>query len=116
MGYNQLMAGTFGTITNPLKYGNVNTGLPTFISNIIQLLVIGAGLFALFNFIFAGYSYLSAAGDTKKIEAALSSINMSILGLLIMASAVIIIGILSFVLFGSPTYILAPNIVGKGTI
>lgn len=111
------MAGTFGNINSPITgYGAVNTGLPSFISNVVRVIFIAAGLFAFFNLIFAGFSYISAAGDKSKIEAALRSINMSLLGLAIMVAASVITGIISFILFGSPTAILAPNIMGPGSI
>jgi TRAP-type C4-dicarboxylate transport system permease small subunit len=112
------MAGTFGNIDNPLQsgYGNVNTGLPRFITNVVTVLFVAAGLFAFFNLIFAGYSYLSAAGDKAKLEKALSSINMSLVGLVIMVGAGIITAIISYLLFGDASYILHPKITGPGSI
>ena len=113
------MAGTspFGNVNNPLtNYGDVNTGLPSFISNVVTVIFVGAGLYAFFNLMFAGFSYISAGGDTKKIEAALYSINMSLLGLIIMVAAAAVTGIVSFVLFGSASAILSPNITGPGSI
>ena len=113
------MASIFGDIKNPLpstSYGDVSSGLPAFISNIVTVLFAGAGLFAFFNLIFAGYSYLSSAGDKQKIEKALASINMSLIGLVIMVGAAIITGIVSFILFGDASYILKPRITGPGSI
>lgn len=116
------MATIFNDIKNPLTtinpvggYGNVNSGLPSFISNILKIIFIGAGIFAFFNFIFAGFLYMSAAGDKQKIEKATLSINMSLLGLIVMVAAGIIIGIISFILFGSASAILHPTIIGPGT-
>lgn len=108
---------TFGTINNPLpsSYGNVNTGLPSFITNLLTLIFVAGGLFVLFNFIFAGFTYMSAAGDKAKLEKALSSINMSVVGLLVMVAAGVLTGIISFLLFGSATFILKPTIIGPGT-
>lgn len=113
---------TFGDITNPLNkvgsagYGDVGTGLPLFIGNVVKVIFIAGGLFAFFNLIFAGFTYLTAAGDKQKLEKALSSINMSLVGLIVMVGAGIITGIISYLLFGSPTAILAPKIVGPGSI
>ncbi len=107
---------TFGSIKSPITgYGSVQSGLPAFISNIVRVIFVAAGLFAFFNLIFAGFTYITAAGDKQKIEKALVSINMSLTGLVIIVAASIVTGIVSFILFGSPTAILAPNIVGPGT-
>lgn len=112
---------TFGDIENPLTqvgsagYGDVGTGLPSFITNVVTVIFIAGGLFAFFNLIFAGFNYLSAGGDKTKLEKALSSINMSLVGLVVMVSAGIVTGIISFLLFGSATAILAPTIKGPGT-
>ncbi|KKU89227.1 MAG: hypothetical protein UY18_C0002G0040 [Microgenomates group bacterium GW2011_GWF2_47_9] len=115
------MAGTFGDITNPLDkvgsggYGDISTGLPAFISNLLKVVFIAGGLYAFFNLLFAGFIYITAAGDKQKIEKALYSINMSLLGLIIMVASGLIMGIISFLLFGSATAILKPKIVGPGT-
>lgn len=111
------MATTFGTINSPIKaYGAVNVGLPTFITNVITIIFAAAGLFAFFNLMIAGFSYITAAGDPKKIEAATYSINMSLMGLVVMVAAAAITGIVSYLLFGSATAILSPNITGPGTL
>jgi hypothetical protein len=111
------MATTFGTINPPIKsYGDVGTGLPTFITNVVTIIFAAAGIFAFFNLMIAGFSYITAGGDQKKIEAATASINMSLLGLVIMVGAAAITAVVSYVLFGSATAILAPNITGPGSV
>lgn len=116
------MAGLLGQpIKNPLQsvnasgYGDVTTGLPKFITNLVTLIFVGAGLYAFFNLMFAGFTYITSAGDQKKIEAALLSINNSLLGLIVMVSAAAITGIVSYLLFGSATAILSPKITGPGS-
>lgn len=111
------MAGIIGTdIKNPITaYGNVDTGLPSFITNVITIIFAGAGLFAFFNLMFAGFTYLTSGGDQKKIESAVSSINMSLLGLVVMVGAAAITSIISFLLFGDATAILKPKITGPGS-
>ena len=110
------MAGIFGSVTNPIdKYGSVNGGLPKFVSNIITVIFVGAGLFAFFNLMFAGFSYITSNGDQKKLETALASINMSLTGLVIMVAAAAVTGIVSFILFGDATAILSPTIKGPGS-
>ncbi len=114
------MAGPFGNINNPIEklspggYGDVGS-LPLFISNVVRLITIGAGLFALFNFVAAGITYITAAGDEQKIKQAWNQINFSIYGLVIIAAAFVITGIVSYLLFKDPTVILSPTIYGPGS-
>lgn len=117
------MASTFGQVTNPFDtlnigggYSDVTTGLPNFISNTIKIIFIAGGLFAFFNFIFAGFNYMTANGDQQKLENALNSINMSIVGLVVMVAAGLITGIISFLLYGDAAIILRPTINGPGSI
>lgn len=116
------MASMFGKVTNPLTeinpegYGELGSGLPLFISNALKIVFIGAGLFAFLNLVFAGFLYMGANGDKQKVEKATLSINMSLMGLLVMVAAGVLTGIISFLLFGSATAILKPNIVGPGTL
>jgi hypothetical protein len=113
------MPGIVGeTIKSPVKsYGSVESasGISTFISNIITIIFAAAGLFAFFNLMIAGFSYITAGGDTKKIEAATASINLSLIGLVVMVGAAAITGIVSYLLFGSATAILSPSITGPGS-
>ncbi|MFZ2199751.1 MAG: hypothetical protein WAV40_03105 [Microgenomates group bacterium] len=116
------MAGLIGTeVINPLSkfsangYGNVNTGLPSFISNIITIIFIAGGLYAFFNLMISGFSFITAGGDQKKIDAATQSINMSLMGLVVMVAAAAVTGIVSYVLFGSASAILTPKIIGPGS-
>lgn len=105
------------TIKSPVtSYGDVGTGLPSFITNVITIIFAAAGLFAFFNLMIAGFSYITSAGDTKKIEAATSSINMSLMGLVVMVGAAAVTGIVSYLLFGSATAILSPSIKGPGSL
>lgn len=117
------MAGLLGTeVKNPLDtinpnggYSDVASGLPSFISNLITIIFIAGGLYAFFNLMIAGFTYITAAGDTKKIEAATLSINTTLIGLVVMVAAAAITGVVSFVLFGSATAILSPTIKGPGS-
>lgn len=113
------MPGIIGdTIKPPVKgIGSVesSTGLTTFISNVVIIIFAAAGIFAFFNLMIAGFSYITAAGDTKKIEAATYSINMSLIGLVVMVAAAAVTGIVSYLLFGSATAILSPSISGPGS-
>jgi hypothetical protein len=107
----------FGQIDIPLPgYGSVEsgTGLLFFISNLVKLVTVAAGLFAFINLIVAGFQYVGSQGDPKNTAAAWQRIYMSLLGLIILASAITIISIISKVFFGEWDAILNPEIYGPG--
>jgi len=109
-----LLAQNFGQITAPSAlqgYGtDPGSAIGKLIQTIIWLLIIGAGLFALFNFILAGYSFLSASDDSKKVAGAWSMIWQSALGLAVAAGAFVLAAIFGQLIFGDPTFILNPKI------
>ena len=113
----------FGSVQNPLcrisatgcGYGGLTEsggGLIGFASNIIRLITIVAGIWAMFNLIFAGFAYVTSQGDPKALEAARSKIFMSIIGLIIIAASFIMAAIFGQILFGDYTAILNPQVFG----
>lgn len=57
------------------------------ISNIIGFITIVAFVFFLFQIIFAGYGFMSASGDEKKLETSRKKLTNGILGLTIVVVA-----------------------------
>jgi hypothetical protein len=118
------MLGIFGTIKNPLgtafgeagQYSTVTTGLPLLISNIVRLVTVAAGIWMFFNFITAGFTYLTAGGEAEKINKAWAMIWQSLIGLAIVVVAFIITAVASWFLFGDPKTILNPVIYGPGKV
>ena len=114
----QLLASPFGPITAPPgveKYagsGGEAPGLITFLSNIVKLLIIIGGIYALINIVLAGYGFLSAGDDPKKIQAATGKIWQSLIGLLIMAGSFLLAALFGWILFQDPRFILWPQIQG----
>lgn len=107
----------FGNIAPPPgvnQYGDLDTGLIKFANNLLKLLIIGAGLYTFLNIILAGYDFLSAGGDSKKITQAWSKIWQSILGLVIVASSFVIAAVVGQLIFKDPSAILSPKIYGPG--
>jgi len=114
------MAGFFGTVnpTGFLKYGgigNTGSGLMGFANNMLKIVIAGAGLFAFINFILAGYTFLGAGGDPKKVQQAWEKIWQSLLGLLFVAASFVLAAVFGYLLFGDPMAILSPKIYGPGT-
>jgi len=104
----------FGRIAPPpgvSAYGGTRgEGLLKFFSNLLRMLIIGAGLIALFNFVMAGYGFMSAGGDAKKINEAWAKIWQSMVGLLVAAGSFTLASVISKLIFGSWSTILSPPI------
>lgn len=87
-------------------------GLIGFVSSLVKLLIVIAGLYAFINLILAGFAFMSAGGDPKAVEKAWGKIWQSIIGLVIIASSFLIIALVGWILFKDPGFILRPRIVG----
>lgn len=87
-------------------------GLIPFFNSLIKLLIVIGGIYAFFNIILAGYGFLGAGDDPKKIESAWKKIWQSLLGLLFMVGSFVLAAIFGWLLFGNPTAILIPQIYG----
>lgn len=113
---NDQIAQIFGQIDAPpgvSRYGNALEGGPTaFITNIIRLLIVGAAIYALINFVMAGYAYMSAGGDSQKIASATSKITQTMIGLALAAGSFIIAALLGRILFGDFNALLQITIFG----
>jgi hypothetical protein len=72
----------------------VGGAVNTVISSLIGFLTILSGLWFLFQFIIAGYQWISSGGDKHNVQAAREKITNAILGLVIVISAWIIVGLL----------------------
>ncbi len=107
-----------GSIESPLSntgYGSIQSGaVGLFITNIIRLAFVAAGIYALFNFIIAGYSYMNAAGDSKKLSEAWNRIWQSLLGLIIIVGSFALASLFGYLIFGNAGFILNPTIYGPG--
>ncbi len=90
------------------------TSLTVFLSNILKLLIVGAGIYALFNVALAGYAFLSAGDDPKKIAGASGKIWQSLIGLLIAAGSVVLAAIFGELIFGEWDALLKITIYGPG--
>jgi hypothetical protein len=105
-----------GNINKPGALSNIAStqgeGLFKLLNNIMKVMIVGAGLFAMFNFITAGYEFISAGGDAQKINNAWNKIWQSMLGVLIAAGSFTIAGLLGKLIFGEWTAIIIPEITG----
>lgn len=104
----------FGKITAPsplAKFGDVEAGgIGKFLNVIFKTIVVVAGIYALFNLLTAGYSFMGAGEDPKKVAAAWRKIWQSLLGLAFTAGAFVLAAIFGQLIFGDPGFILNPKI------
>ena len=87
-------------------------GLLYFLNNLIKFGIVIAGIFAFINLILAGYGFMSAGDDPKKIAGAWAKIWQSLIGLLVIAGSFVLAAIFGWLLFGDPRAILIPQIYG----
>lgn len=111
----QLLAqNPFGSITAPQSATNFGTEPGPAIGKLIQFglraLVIGAGVYALFSLVLAGYSFMSAGDDSKKVSGAWAQIYQTIIGLAVSAGSFVIAGLIGKLLFNRWEFLLMPVI------
>ncbi len=108
------MQDIFGNIPLPSPlagFGDVEAGgIGIFLNRILQILIIIAGVYSLINLIIAGYSFLSAGDDPKKVAGAWQKIWQTLLGLAFAAGAFVLAAIFGQLIFGNPFFILKPEI------
>src|SRR5581483_2992803 len=97
-----------GTVKPPReisKFGDVSQGgIGKFLNLAIKLIIVGGGIYALFNLVLAGYAFLSAGEDPKKMEAAWAKIWQTALGLIFMAGAFVLAAIFGQLIFNDWTF------------
>lgn len=109
---NLIAANPFGQITAPTTNFNSDPGLAVgeLIQLVLRLLIIGAGIYALFNLVLAGYAFMSAGDDSKKVAGAWAKIWQTLLGLAFAAGAFVLAAIFGQLIFGKWDFILSPVI------
>lgn len=112
-------AGIFGTITKPegvakydLAAGDSQMGLILFLSNIIRIATVVAGIWVMINIILAGWTYITSNGDAKANSDAASKISFSLIGLAIIVGSYTLAALVGLIFFGDASYILSPTITG----
>lgn len=113
---NKLLAqgNPFGVITAPSEVsqfaGTGGEAIGKLIQLFIWLLIIGASIYALFNFVLAGYAFMSAGDDAKAVAGAWAKIYQTVIGLAFAAGAFVLAAIFGQLLFGQWDFILNPII------
>lgn len=84
--------------------------LGSFLALLYRFVIFGAILYTMANLALAGYGFLSAGGDPKKVAEAWSKIWQSLLGLAITAGSVVLAALFGWLIFKDFNAILSPTI------
>lgn len=107
--------GIIGNVGDPITSGSLSGGLinaTRLLSAIIRAITVAAGVWALINFVLAGFGYVTSGGNPENIKNAWSKIYQSVIGLSIIMLSFAFAGLLGRLLFGSYSAILTPEIIG----
>jgi len=90
--------------------GGDNIGLLIFISNLIRIGTIIAGIWVLFNVVTAGWTYITGAGDSNQTQKVNDILTNSVLGLIVIVAAYTIAALIGLLFFGDAQFFLNPTI------
>lgn len=103
----------FGNIQPPDaldRFGGYQEGPGKLLQLIMTLIIMAGGIYALFNFLLAGYGFLGAGDNPKNVEAAWAKIYQTIIGLVFLVGAFLIAAIIGILVYGDPGALLNPSI------
>lgn len=109
-------ADIFGTIQKPQGVAQFDAssggeiGVLLFLSNLLRVGTVIAGIWVMFNIIFAGWMYITNNGDSGVHEKVRTSITNSVIGLIVIVLAYTISAGIGLLLFGDAGYFLNPTI------
>lgn len=107
-------ANPFGPVTLPSGLNKFGTDPGGAFGKLIQFglraLIVGAGIYAVFNLVLSGYSFMSAGDDAKKVSGAWAQIYQTMMGLAFAAGAFVLAAIFGQLLFDNPLFLLQPSI------
>lgn len=111
---NNYIAQNFGTVTAPAQLSHFGTIPGVAFGNIIQLfiwlLIIGSAVYAMFNLVLAGYAFMSAGDDAKKVASAWAMIYQTLIGLMFSAGSFLLASLFGKIVFGDANFILNPTL------
>ncbi|OGG15696.1 hypothetical protein A3D77_01560 [Candidatus Gottesmanbacteria bacterium RIFCSPHIGHO2_02_FULL_39_11] len=96
--------------TPPISDTGQLTAVVILMNLVLRIIFIVAGLWTFLNFIIAGFDFMSASGDSKKVASAWTRIWQSLVGLIIIVASFLVAAIIGLVLYGNVTAILNPTI------
>ena len=104
----------FGQIQPPEALNNFGTveqgAVGKLLDLLIRTLIVGAGIYALINLVLAGYAFISAGDDPKKVAGAWAKIWQTLLGLAVAAGSFVLAAIFGKLVFNDFMFLLKPKI------
>lgn len=104
----------FGSVSLPAGLSQYGSDPGIAFGKLIQFalrgLIVIAGLYALFNLVFAGYAFMSAGDDSKKVAGAWAQIWQTFLGLAVAAGSFVLAAIIGKLIFNDWGFLLKPTI------
>ena len=94
----------------------INIGILVFASKLLKLVNIVAGLLIFVNFVSAGYTYITSAGNTSLYTEIKEKLTFSVVGIVIIVAAYTGAALLGLIFFGDPSFILNPDLVKYGAL
>jgi hypothetical protein len=85
-------------------------GIISFVNMLLRIVIAVAGIWVFLNIILAGFGYISAGGDPKKVEQSWTKIWQSLVGLVIILASFIIAAAIGILFFGDVGAILNPTL------
>lgn len=109
-----IAANPFGTVAPPpgVNYfvGGSVGGVSVFITILVRLIIVGAGVYGVINLALAGYAFISAGGDAKQVADAWAKIWQTMLGIGIAAGSLVLAALIGILFFRDATAFLNPTI------
>lgn len=85
-------------------------GILYFISNLVKVFAVVAGLWTVFNIVLAGYTYLTSSGDAKAHQQVQTQVTNSVIGLMLIVLTFTFGGLIGYIFFGDAGFILNPHL------
>lgn len=85
-------------------------GIGSLLQLFFNILITAGGIYAVFNFILAGYAFLSAGDNPKGVETAWAKIYQTIIGLVFLVGAFLISGVIGLLVYGRADALLNPTL------
>ena len=94
---------TFGKVTTPPQLGDLgsqpgNIAISLFLSRAINIIYMLAGLLVVFMFISGAVMWIISGGEKEKVEEARKRIMAAVIGVILLALAFVILGVLGGIL------------------
>lgn len=85
-------------------------GFGALLQLVFNVLIVAGGIWALFNFLLAGYAFLAAGDNPKGVQDAWAKIYQTIIGLVFLVGSFLLAAVIGLLVFGEAGALLNPTI------